>query len=158
VNRDIVGALIISADGKILLGQKDPASGAVYADGSWLIPGGGVEPGETTLEALHREVLEEVGLKIGAYPITPLEAPSDHTSPKTLETGERVNVKMKFINFRVDIPLPAAKIPVQPSAELPTLKWVKPDELKHHKLPPPSIEYFTKLGYLSRLDTAPSQS
>jgi 8-oxo-dGTP diphosphatase len=32
--------------------------------GQWVMPGGKVDHGETLLEALHREVLEEVGIKV----------------------------------------------------------------------------------------------
>jgi len=39
INRDIVSAVILSKDFKILLGKKDPSKGGVYAS-SWHIPGG----------------------------------------------------------------------------------------------------------------------
>lgn len=46
-------------DGKILLGQrsKPPLTGV------WSLPGGHIEPGETAIEAVRRELAEETGVK-----------------------------------------------------------------------------------------------
>jgi 8-oxo-dGTP diphosphatase len=51
---------LIERDGKILLIKRknEPFSG------SWALPGGFVEYGETVEEALHREIAEETGLKV----------------------------------------------------------------------------------------------
>ena len=58
-HRDIVGAFMFSNDGFVLLGKS--GAGGVYQD-MWLCPGGGIDPGETKLQALKREVMEEVSL------------------------------------------------------------------------------------------------
>jgi 8-oxo-dGTP pyrophosphatase MutT (NUDIX family) len=149
IERDIASAIIISSDQKILLGRKDPTTGAVYADGSWLIPGGGIEPGESSLEAMRREVMEETSLDVSAYQTVLVEDKATSQAKKTLDTGEKVVVKMKFFTYRVDINALAAAIPTHPSDELPTLEWVAMADLGNHKLPSPSMELFIKLGILS---------
>lgn len=50
---------IVTKNGKILLGQRKN----VFHSGSWGLPGGHLEPGETLLEAAARELFEETGLK-----------------------------------------------------------------------------------------------
>ena len=58
---EVVAAIIIGPDGRFLLGQR-PA-GKVYA-GYWEFPGGKVEPGESSLAALTRELREELGIEV----------------------------------------------------------------------------------------------
>ncbi len=53
-----VGALIFNKEGKILLVKSHKWKG------KYVIPGGHIELGETTEEALKREVKEETGLKV----------------------------------------------------------------------------------------------
>ncbi len=53
-----VGALIYNRLGEVLMIQTQKWSGL------WGIPGGKIKYGETALDALHREVLEETGLKL----------------------------------------------------------------------------------------------
>ena len=54
-----VGAIIV-CDGKILLEKRRGEPGK----GRWSVPGGLVELGETTVEAIIREVKEETGLDV----------------------------------------------------------------------------------------------
>lgn len=54
-----VGAIIFRGD-KVLLAQR----AGPPMQGQWSLPGGVVETGETVLQALHREVLEETGLRV----------------------------------------------------------------------------------------------
>jgi 8-oxo-dGTP diphosphatase len=56
VYRDRAGAYgVLLRDGMALLAEQE---------GDFLLPGGGVDPGETPAQALHREVYEETGWRI----------------------------------------------------------------------------------------------
>lgn len=48
-------AVILNASNEVLLLKAN------YGNGSWGLPGGALEPGETIHEALHRECIEEIG-------------------------------------------------------------------------------------------------
>ena len=56
------GAILIARDdrGRVLLVKQ---RGGPFK-GAWLVPGGGVEPGESLEEAMRREVVEETGLVV----------------------------------------------------------------------------------------------
>ncbi len=63
---DVAAAVIERPDGSFLLARRP--QGKVYA-GYWEFPGGKVEPGESSAEALKRELQEELGLEVKhAYP------------------------------------------------------------------------------------------
>ncbi|GHC73766.1 NUDIX hydrolase [Streptomyces cinnamoneus] len=63
ITKTVVGAVIPDADGKVLLLHR-PADD--YLGGLWELPSGGVDDGETLVEALRREVAEETGLTVTA--------------------------------------------------------------------------------------------
>lgn len=62
-----VGVMILRDD-KILLGLRhsDPekADSELHGEGTWTMPGGKIEFGETFEETVEREVLEETGIKV----------------------------------------------------------------------------------------------
>ncbi len=60
VYRDRPGAYAIIAEGAWLLVAETTNAGEDF-----LLPGGGIDPGESPLRALHREVMEETGWRIG---------------------------------------------------------------------------------------------
>ncbi|WP_372405421.1 NUDIX hydrolase [Streptomyces luteireticuli] len=61
VAKTVVGAVLADHDGKVLL-LHPPADD--YLGGLWELPSGGVDTGETLVEALRREVAEETGLTV----------------------------------------------------------------------------------------------
>ena len=59
---DVAVGVLIDADGRFLLTSRP--EGKVYA-GCWEFPGGKLEAGETVIEALARELHEELGIVVG---------------------------------------------------------------------------------------------
>ena len=59
----VVAAAIFDDQGRVLISQR-PAH--VHQGGLWEFPGGKLEPGETTANALRRELHEELGITVQA--------------------------------------------------------------------------------------------
>ena len=57
---DAVGAVVLRADGAVLLVRRARPP----AVGTWTLPGGKVEPGESLEQAIVREVREETALEV----------------------------------------------------------------------------------------------
>jgi 8-oxo-dGTP diphosphatase len=60
---EVAVGVLLRDDGAFLLTSRPP--GKVY-EGYWEFPGGKVEAGETIEQALRRELIEEIGITIGA--------------------------------------------------------------------------------------------
>jgi 8-oxo-dGTP pyrophosphatase MutT (NUDIX family) len=149
IHRDIVSALIFSKDNKLFQGKKDPKDGGVYSD-AWHIPGGGIDAGENKIDALVREIKEEVGLDISKYPIELVDDTGTGQSEKVLkETGEHVLCDMTFNVYKVMLDKNADKISAQLNDDLVEYHWVDIADIPKFKMTPPSVELFTKLGYLT---------
>jgi 8-oxo-dGTP diphosphatase len=149
IHRDIVSALLFSKDGKLLMGVKNPDSGGVYAD-CWHIPGGGIDDGEDQIQALCREIQEEVGIDIRQAKLALADDQGSGETEKTLkDTGEVVLCKMKFNVYRVDLKENTAGIKTSLGDDLAKIEWVDPADLIKYKLTPPSITLFERLGLIT---------
>ena len=150
INRIIVSAVIISKDGKTLMGKKDPSQGGVYPD-AWHIPGGGIEDGETMEMALAREVLQETGINISGQAVTKLPQIGHGETQKTLkETGEKVWCKMEFNYFEIHIDQLAEDIQLGTNDDLVELKWFSKDELSDVEQVPGGKDFFAEAGYIEK--------
>lgn len=151
INRVIVSGLIISSDGKILFGKKNPEKGGVYAD-FLHIPGGGIEAEDKDeLSALRREMKEEVGLGIDqASRVELIDDQGTGQSQKMLQSGEIVLCKMQFKIYRIDFPKKAAQLVAKPGDDIVEVVWL--DNTKdalakaNHNLP--TIQLFKRLGWI----------
>ena len=69
--RMCAGAAILNSAGHLLVGERLKIAGA------WNCPQGGVDEGESVLDAAAREAYEEVGLRAGVEICTVAELPED---------------------------------------------------------------------------------
>jgi len=146
INRTIVSAMLMSNDGKILLGKV--REGGVYPD-CWHIPGGGVDEGETKEQALIREMHEEIGLDIAKFPKKLVRDTDTGVADKTdKQTGETYHVVMQFNVYQINMPLHSSDIQIELHDDLTEYRWVSIGDLPNYKHTPPSEKLFKALGCL----------
>lgn len=146
----VVAAVLRDARGRILLARR--TAGRDLA-GAWEFPGGKVEPGETALQALDRELQEELGIRIG--PARPL------VSVPQAYPGKRIVLDV----YEVDQFEGTAR-----GLERQALAWAPLEKLASYPMPPadrPVVAALTaadrylitpeptdRAGFLSKLDKA----
>jgi 8-oxo-dGTP diphosphatase len=112
-----VAVAVIEDDrGRILLARRPPKG---HLAGLWEFPGGKLEPSETLAQALQREVLEELGLRVLAHrPLIAIH--HDYGEKQVLLDVHRVTAWEGVAQGREGQPL----------------AWVVPDRLNDYPLPP----------------------
>ena len=121
---EVAVGILLRPDGAMLLSTRPP--GKVYA-GYWEFPGGKIEAGESVEQALRRELIEELGVTIGAAEVWKV---TEHDYPHALVrlhwckvwdwTGE---FEMREGQQMAWQPWPPTVRPVLPGA-LPVLEWL----------------------------------
>ena len=112
--RVAVGAVVFHRGRVLLVKRGRPPSRAL-----WAIPGGGVDLGETLVQAAEREVFEETGLRIrAAAPVY------------TFEYIERDDVgRIRFHYVIVDLTAEYIDGDIRPGDDALEVRWVSDDEL-----------------------------
>jgi 8-oxo-dGTP pyrophosphatase MutT (NUDIX family) len=149
INRPIASIIILSSDGKLLMGKKDPKKGGVFPN-AWHIPGGGIDAGESVEDAARREGFEESGIDLSTATLIPLPFIGHGESPKTLPTGEKVWCNMTFNRFEVRLDKPADEVVLHPTDDLVELRWFDAAELEEVEQIPGGREFFEQAGYIKR--------
>jgi mutator protein MutT len=122
-SRPLVGVGAVVWDGgRVLLERR----GQPPAQGSWAIPGGLVELGETVEDAVRREVQEECGIEIDVGPILGLFQPIER------DAGGGIRYHFTIIDF-----LAYYRFGVLRSGDdAAEVRWVTPADLVHYPLSP----------------------
>lgn len=138
--RVIVVGVVRNQAGKVLLCKK-PADRGVFP-GQWGLPGGGIEPGERSEEALYRELWEELGVQVEG-----IEALffSEGIYPKHYPDGEQVEINMIFLIFSCR----ACSTQLNLNQEFSEYAWVRPEALADYDLNVATVETFRKMGLLT---------
>jgi|SRR3989344_4019582 len=125
----ITSAVLVESQGKFLLGKRNKKN----AHGLWVIPGGGVDYGETIQEAAIREIKEETNLDIEIVKfLTHKEViylPEDYHRVIFFHLG-----KPKHLNFKA-------------SDDLSEIGFFSMDEIKKMNLVSSAEWLFKELGY-----------
>lgn len=144
IHRDIVGGFIFSSDSKVLLGKNK--KGGIY-EGSYVVPGGGVDYKETKEQALRREMLKETGIDIAHGVVSQINISSGEHEKTPRDTGERVFVKMNFYDYKITLSDKSSEINVVADDDWTSPRWFTPEELKNATISLPTSRTLRKVGF-----------
>ena len=119
--------VLIRADGAFLLTSRP--QGKAYA-GYWEFPGGKVEPGESTHQALCRELREELGIEVtaaSAWKVEVIDYPHALVRLHFFKvTGWTGTLEMREQQASLWAMIPVTAAPILPGT-IPVLEWLAAD-------------------------------
>lgn len=124
---EVVAALVVGPDGRVLMVRKRDTT-------IFMNPGGKPEPGEGPIEALRRELVEEIGLDLPPESFEPLGL---FVTDAANEPGEALQATC----FRVDLGDPTHLI----GAEIVESIWLDPAATADVPLAPLAVDHLNPL-------------
>jgi len=142
--RSNVGIILTRGDGSLLLGGRMGQAG-------WQFPQGGMHVGESPLEAMYRELNEEVGLGTGDVEL--LGQTQDwlhYTLPERFVRKDRspvcIGQKQRWFLLRLDAPDSAVNLAASDTPEFDRWRWVD------YWRPVKEVVHFKRRVYVSALN------
>lgn len=139
MHRIIVVGVVYNQAREVLLCKMPPNRGVF--PGQWGLPGGGIEAGEHSEDALRRELREELGVQV-----EDVEALffSEGSYPKHYPDGTQNEIHMIFLIFSCRV----RSIQLALNTEFSEYAWVRPEVLGEFDLNIATVETFKRMGML----------
>src|SRR5579863_6507431 len=138
-----VGGVVI-AEGRALLIRR----GGPPLEGQWSIPGGMLEVGETLLEGVRRELLEETGVEVRVGEL--------------IEVFERINLdgdgKAKYHFVVLDYLCEAVRGDAVAGSDVTDVAWARPEEFARYSLTETATRVILKAFEMARQRAAAQNS
>lgn len=141
--RPNVAALMVNPDGGLLICERFSTPGA------WQFPQGGVDPGESLEQALHREVREEVGLGHLDYQVIERRDGyrylyPEHVRQRKLRKHGSHGQDQSYFLCHLLPEAPPVNVHQKPQ-EFRAYRWIEPDEFDIDWLPPFKREVYRRV-------------
>lgn len=125
-----IGAVILKGDMVLIIKR-----GVEPSKGKWSIPGGAIELGENTVDAVKREVLEETGLRIE------VKGMIGHYDDVVHDDRGRIRFHYVILYFLADYVAGKARA----SSDIVEARWVTFDELKNYDMSQGTLDMLKKV-------------
>ncbi len=131
----VIVSAIIEKDGQFLFGKK-PENVGPYPN-TWHLLGGGIHQGESVIDAIQREVLEESGIIVTN--IEPISFDEDYEPNK-----HGIETHYVFLVFKATYESGELK----PKDDITELQWIERSALSKTELNRPTVKLFKRLNLL----------
>lgn len=122
---EVAAAIIVNQDGRVLLARRKPGKSQ---GGLWEFPGGKLEPEETAVDCLRRELLEEMGIEI---------EPHTYFAVHEHDYG---TLSIRLIAYKADYIHGVIEL-----VDHDAYAWVMPSELGNYELAPADVPFAERL-------------